>query len=190
LLNTVLGSLSSGVAASTSSYESIATVTATGGETSITFSSIVGTYASLQVRALVRNTSGTGGTAGSTVRFNGDTGSNYTTHSLNADGATAAAYGFASQTRIFIFSNEIRGGSTSDTFGTCIMDVHDYASSTKYKTLRAFGGGDLNSASPAGKLALDSGVWMSTSAITSLTITVGATAFAAGSTFALYGIKG
>jgi hypothetical protein len=187
LLNTVLGTLSSGVAAATGSYESIATYTATGGETAFTFSSIPSTYVSLQLRTLVRNTSGTAGTAGSTIRFNGDTGSNYTTHSLNADGATVAAYGFASQTKIFIFSNEVRGGSTSDTFGTCIMDVHDYASTTKYKTLRAFGGGDTNG---AGKLALDSGVWMSTSAVTSLQITVGATAFAAGSTFALYGIKG
>jgi hypothetical protein len=172
------------------SYESIATYTATGGETAFTFSSIPATYVSLQLRTLVRNTSGTAGTAGSTIRFNGDTGSNYTTHSLNADGSTVAAYGYGSQPRIYIFSNEVRGSSVSDTFGACIIDVIDYASTTKYKTLRAFGGGDINSASPSGKLALDSGAWMSTSAVNSLTITVGATAFAASSTFALYGIKG
>lgn len=172
------------------SFESIATVTAAGGETSFTFSSIPSTYKHLQIRGLARNTSATAGTAGSTIRFNGDTAANYSAHALTGNGTSASAIGFGSQTRIFLTSNEVRGSSISDTFGACIIDVIDYASTTKNKTVRAFDGGDINSASPSGAVTLDSGLWMSTSAVTSLTITVGATGFAAGTVFALYGIKG
>jgi hypothetical protein len=72
-----------------------------------------------------------------------------------------------------------------------MIDIHDYASTTKNKTVRQFTGTDTNSsASGAFRLGLGSGLWMSSSAITTVSILPGGTAHAAGTTFALYGIKG
>jgi hypothetical protein len=48
-------------------------------------------------------------------------------------------------------------------------------------------GGDVNGT--GGVISLDSALWLSTSAITSLTIKADFTAFASGTTLALYGIN-
>ena len=177
MLNSVLGSFSSGVAASTSSYESIASVTPTSG-TSITFSSIPATYKHLQIRSNLDN-------AGNTqllMTMNSDTGSNYAWHLLYGTGASAAATGGATATSI----NYGSFTGTSSGLGVSIIDVIDYASTTKYKTTRTFAGRDTNG---TGWIQLSSGLWQSTSAITSITLTDPNYSFTAG-TIALYGIKG
>lgn len=188
--NSIAGFLGTGVAVSASSYESIATYTATGGETAFTFSSIPSTFKSLQIRGLARNTPNVAGVTGYRLTFNGDTTANYATHYLQGDGGAVNAVGAASTTRITIQGGEVRGATTHPTiYAGSIIDILDYASTTKTKTIRAFAGGDVNGVA-AGVIALNSGLWNSTAAVTSLTITVGSTSFAASTTFALYGIKG
>ena len=86
MLNTVLGSLSSGVAASTTSYESIASYAPSSGS-SVTFSSIPSTYKHLQIRWMAY--SGVG--VNLSLQFNGDTGNNYADHWISGDGSTASA---------------------------------------------------------------------------------------------------
>lgn len=161
-------------------------ITATGGESSISFTSIPQTYTSLQIRGIARDTdAGTGWNYGG-MRVNNDTGSNYAQHYLRGNGSAVAAYGGATMTTgsgILAIGN----GATSGIFGTSIFDFHDYASTSRYKTIRGFVGGDSNG---AGLVYLNSTLWQSTSAITSIQILPGATAFAAGTTFALYGMKG
>ena len=178
--------LAGNAAYSPAAFESIATITATGGETSLNFTSIPGTYASLQVRGISRDTdAGTGWNFGG-IRVNNDTGSNYASHFLRGNGSAVAASGSATVTTgngILAIGN----GSTAGIFGAAIFDLQDYASTARYKTIRSFIGGDSNG---AGLVYLTSSLWQSTSAITSIQILPGATAFAAGSTFALYGIKG
>ncbi len=178
--------LAGNAAYSPAAFESIATVTASGGETSLGFTSIPGTYTSLQIRGIARDTdAGTGWNFGG-ITVNNDTGSNYASHFLRGNGSAAAASGSASVTTgngILAIGN----GSTAGIFGVAIFDIHDYASTTRYKTIRSFIGGDSNG---AGLVYLTSTLWQSTSAITSIQIREGATAFAAGSTFSLYGIKG
>ena len=91
MLNTIFGSLSSGVAASTTSYESIATVTVgSGGAANVEFTSIPSTYAHLQVRAIFRNANATDTTF---MRINSDTGSNYAWHTLRGNGSAVTAAG-------------------------------------------------------------------------------------------------
>ena len=188
--NSIAGFLGTGVAVSASSYESIATYTASGGETAFTFSSIPATYSSLQIRAIARDTPNVSGVTGYRLTFNGDTATNYATHYLQGDGTSATAVGIASTTRIIIQGGEVRGATTHPTiYGASIIDILDYASTTKTKTTKAFAGGDVNGVA-AGIIALNSGLWNSTAAVTSLTITAASTSFAASSTFALYGIKG
>lgn len=167
--------------AAATAFESIATNTLSSDASSITFSSIPGTYQHLQIRILAAGSSG--GTPGINWRFNGDTGTNYSYHLLRGDGSSASAVGGAS-------NNEGIGslaGPGSNKFGAAIMDIHDYASTSKYKTVRTFGGEDENG---VGTIRLCSSVWLNTNAITSITIKTSSGNFISGSTFALYGIAG
>lgn len=185
MLNTILGTLSSGVAASTSSYESIATFNATGSETTFTFSSIPSTYQHLQLRALFQRTTSTQLDVG--IRLNSDTGSNYSQHSLSGDGSAVAAAGAANNSYVAIGVGP--GGGTGNYFGASIVDIHDYAVTTKNKTIRSFNGADTNNAGISA-IRLLSGAWYNTSAVNAITIYTFGDAMNTGTTFALYGIKG
>ena len=77
----------------------------------------------------------------------------------------------------------------SNIFGAFIIDIHDYSSTSKYKTVRGFGGLDANNSSVDLEINLISGVWMNTAAISSITLSAN-DPFTTTTTFALYGIKG
>jgi hypothetical protein len=177
LLNTILGAFSSGVAAATGSYESIATVTATSGN-SVTFTSIPGDYEHLQVRAY----SICGAGNGIDVKVNNDGGNNYTRHQLIGSGSAVAVQGEANVASWYV------AGNNSATIGTYpnvfIMDILDYSSTSKFKTMRSFFGGDANG---SGYVDLSSGLWRNTNAITQLQIF---SITMSNAQFALYGIKG
>lgn len=166
-----------------SSFESIATTTLSTTTTNITFSSISSSYQHLQIRILSRASNASVDRAIS-LRLNGDTGANYAYHYVDGDGATATATAAASATSMV--SIKTAGASAgANTFGVCIIDIHDYASTTKTKTVRLFNGFDNNG---AGNVLIASGLWNSTSAVNSFTIVN--TSFLSGTTVALYGIKG
>ena len=189
MLNTLAGIIaSSGGAAAGGDYESIATVTVgSGGSSAITFSSIPSTYQHLQIRGISRNNSGGGANnyAGE-IRFNSDSGNNYNGHTLYGTGSTAAAYAFGQSTFAYAFDTA-GSAATSNAFSVAIIDILDYANTNKYKTIRDLGGYDGNDTN--GTVRLLSGLWMSTSAVTSITLTP-PYPFAQYSSFALYGIKG
>jgi hypothetical protein len=180
--------LAGNTAFSPSSYESIATVTVgSGGQASATFISIPATYKHLQVRALVTGTNATQ-TGSTSFQLNGDTGSNYTRHQLGGGGATAFAYGVASQTTGHIYGyNDNLNTQVPMTF---VMDILDYANTSKYKTTRVLSGSDRNGTAPYGDINLISSLWLNTNAITSLSIFIGGQNIGQYSSFALYGIKG
>jgi hypothetical protein len=167
------------------SFESIATATGTGSSGVINFTSIPSTFKHLQIRISALPT------AAETIACrvgNGsiDTASNYTRHSLNGNGTDAAAYGVAN----FAYWNIYGLRITSDTTNpiVAIVDILDYADTNKFKTFRALSGTDKNG---GGEIALNSGLWRSTSAIDQIRVFAeGAGNWATSSTFALYGIKG
>lgn len=167
--------------ANSSSFESIATATGTGSSGTITFSSIPSTYKHLQIRYSVLTA-----TSGDDVfyRFNGDTGSNYARHFLYGDGTSAAASGQATQT--FLIADSGSGESSSTQPMTGIVDIQNYASTTQNKTARGFNGIDKNG---SGIITLNSGLWLSTTAINSITFYTSSYNYTTGTTFALYGIK-
>ncbi len=191
MLNTVLGSLSSGVPPITGSYESIASYTATGGESNITFSSFPSTYASLQIRYIAKDsyTSGTAAFSLASLQFNATGGTSYADHYLKGDGSSATVGGTSSTAAIATVYGSTYGPTTS-TFATGIIDILDYASTSKYKTVRGFTGANFNNTSTDFGVILGSGLFMSTSAITSIKFLPAVSGFGAGTTFALYGIKG
>lgn len=160
-------------------YESIATSTVgSGGTSSITFSSIPGTYKHLQFRGIILVNSDIDITA----QFNSDTGSNYTEHYLYGNGSTTVASGGNNLTKIATFYAYDSTGTTN--FAPGIFDILDYADTNKYKTVRGITG-------PADKnlVVFRSSLWRSTSAITSVTFTTTGT-IKQYSQIALYGIKG
>jgi hypothetical protein len=190
-MSLILGILDSGgAAAATSSYESIATVNGTGASSTITFTSIPGTYKHLQVRMLAKDTYNGGAaiTSYTPLVINSDTGSNYARHEISGDGSAVAVSSAATQSRIERMGGIVDSGTgATSTFGVAIIDILDYSSTTKYKTVRGFSGGDVNG---SGLIMLQSGLWQSTSAITSLSFLAPLDLFTSTTVFALYGIKG
>jgi len=165
-------------------FNSIATVTTTSGQTVVTFSSIPSTYKSLQIRGILRNSAGSG-SDNAYMLFNSDTGNNYTTHWISGDGATATASSVSPWT-LQLVGFIPASGATANSFAVTIIDIHDYASTTKYKTVRYFTGNDRNG---SGSMFVGSSSWMNTAAISTLSFNC-SDAFELGTTFALYGIKG
>jgi hypothetical protein len=188
LLNVISGLLSGGAApAAATSYESIATVNLTGTQTTVTFSSIPSTFKHLQIRANIR---GAGG-AWNFLTFNGDaTQSNYYAHELAGNGSSAYANAYAggaSPKGIQLFVTY----GFSNIFTGAVIDILDYTSTNKAKTVRCLSGWDGNSTTPSGEVRLTSGLWSATpAAITSLSLVTNGGDYQNYSSFALYGIKG
>ncbi len=173
-------------------FEAIATVTAAGGETSLSFTSIPQNYVALQIRGIAKDTLSSLPYSGAVhVRFNSDTGSNYARHNLYGTGSAVTASGTASATSVLIPSSNMTSGTgLSNIFSASVIDIHDYASTTRNKTVRSLSGGDANISSTDYRIYFTSGLWMSTNAVSTIAITTNETSFAAGTSFALYGIKG
>ena len=175
-------------------FESIQTVTVgSSGASSITFSSIPSTYKSLQLRIFGKTVRTTYSISELKMTFNGDTGNNYAGHYLTGNGADTVVYasGFTGNPRFQIIGF---GTSLNSQYGSAVIDVIDYASSSKYKTTKILNGGMGNVAGAGsyyGQVGLLSGLWMSTSAITSISLTPeDPVNFTQYSSFALYGLKG
>jgi hypothetical protein len=167
------------------SYESIATVTLSSTANTITFSSIPSTYKHLQLRGINLSS---GGDNNVMLRFNTDSGNNYTEHAVVGNGTTASAYNT-------VPSSYAVGGYTADSTYVypTICDILDYSSTVKNKTVRALGGGDRNNTGNQ-YITFNSSAWYNTAAINRIDIIhgniAGGKVFNAYTSFALYGIKG
>ena len=187
ILPGILASGISGHLAPPSSYESIATVSVgSGGASTVDFTSIPGTFTHLQIRGITR---GTRANINTNVYFgfNSDTTTgNYYGHGLYGTGSAAGALAkIGSATNALIAS--VADTGTASVFSGFVIDILDYANTNKYKTSRSLNGYDTNG---DGQIWLQSGLWMSTSAITSIQITDPLGNFKQYTQFALYGIKG
>jgi len=181
----LLGMMASGATGSKqSSYESIATLTPTSGYTT-SFSSIPATYKHLQLRIHWMTSASTG--SGMYLQFNSDTGNNYARHRLGGDTSSASAAGTANADIAEVMAAFGFSSVGATTPRVSIIDLVDYSSTTKNKTMKAFVGFDSNSTSSM--VGLYSAVWRDTSAITDISINT-FQPFATGTSIALYGIKG
>jgi len=181
----ILGIMASSISrskSSTTAYESIATITVgSGGSSSISFTSIPGTFTHLQIRGIARRSSGNTNTI---VRFNSDSGNNYAAHYLVGNGSSASAGAESSVSRFYL--DILTASATSYSAG--VMDILDYSNTNKYKVARTLAGIDLNG---SGTVWLASGLWQNTAAITTVTLSLESSAnFEQYTHFALYGIKG
>lgn len=165
------------------SYESIASVTVgAGGASTITFSSIPSTYTHLQIRGIL-GTASAGTTNYIQMTYNGVGGTSYVGHVLYGNGSSAGANAGNGTSASSIFAGSV--SNTATVFGGVLVDILDYANTSKYTTSRHLIGVDSNS---SGSVEFISGSFMNTSAISSITFT-GSTNFPQYSTLALYGVN-
>lgn len=157
----------------TAQYTALANLTLGSTASSVTFSSIVGTYRDLMLVVQAKNTSGATGLRG---RFNGDSGTNYSFVLMDGDGSTAASVAASGQNLLSMGTN-----STAD--NVQIVNVMDYSATNKHKTVLTRANGASSSVTAFANR------WASTAAITTFLIFPEANSFAAGSSFALYGVK-
>ena len=170
-------------------FESIATLAGSG--TSVTFSSIPSTYKHLQIRYIYREGNASSGNQNLGLQLNADASASYAYHYLYGDGSAASAGGSSAQTSIVLLGAGPGNNATASVFGAGVIDIHDYSSTSKAKTVRSFHGCDLNTASTNWTAELASGLWTSTAAVSSIKVlAASASGFASGTTFALYGVKG
>ena len=173
----IMASQISGHLTPPSSFYSIATITSSG--TNLTFSSIPGTYKSLQIRGLGINNSG----YSMACFLNGDgTAANYSDQTLAGNGTTAVA----NSSNAYFYNSFFQFSTTTSYPNVQIIDILDYTSTSKYKTIRTFAGTSANTTN-TNNLEVSSVLWASTAAITS--IVIGGATFQTGTTWALYGVN-
>lgn len=157
-------------------YEAIATTTLGSAASSVTFSSISGTYTDLVV--VVNGLTASSNAVGIEMTFNGTGSSNRSYTRLQGDGTSATSFrNFPNDPAIGVIGNS-EGANI-------IVNIMNYANTTTNKTIlsryNSLDSGD-------GRVGAYVSMWASTSAITSITIAPNAINWASGSTFSLYGI--
>jgi hypothetical protein len=156
-----------------STYEPIATTTISGtSTTSVTFSSITGTYTDLVIVMGFQLSANDE----VDITFNSDTGANYSRTYMEGNGSTAASARGSALNAIAILG---RG-----TQMTNLIQIMNYSNTTTYKTLLA------RFSSAADIIGAEVGLWRNTAAITSVTLNLRTSkTYTAGSVITLYGIK-
>ena len=158
----------------TPTYLALATTTLSSSASSVTFSSISGSYRDL---VLVANGTTAASNGYVVLQFNGDTGSNYSNVFMT---------GFGSSTTESIASTDayIKRALMGNNQSNIIWQLLDYGATDKHKTVlsRSGSNGSTNVAAAFGR-------WANTAAVTSIAISSEFSTFSSGSTFSLYGIE-
>jgi hypothetical protein len=160
-------------------FNSIQTITVgAGGAANIEFTSIPQTYNHLQIRVSALSA----GASWMRGYINGDVGNNYSYHDVRGAASNSITVGRgASLPEMYMLLN---ASNTTTCPIVGIIDIFDYANTSKYKTVRSIGGQDGNS---SGYAQASSNLWISTSAVTSFKLI--RDTWNQYSTFALYGVN-
>jgi hypothetical protein len=158
-----------------STYEPIATTTLGSAASSVTFSSITGSYTDLVLVATPIYST----TAATKLYINNDSTSVYSGTWLYGTGSAAGSYRVSNTAPIIVnyFNN------ASSDIPNQIINFQNYSNATTFKTFLA-----RNNNAAQGTDAVV-GLWRSTSAITQLELQTTTGNYSVGSTFTLYGIK-
>jgi len=156
----------------TPTYTPLANLTLSGTAASVTFSSISQAY-----RDLVLVFYGNATTFQDfNIRINGDTGANYSQMFMRGNGGATASNGTQSTT---IMQCTVSSMLQSANKVQYLVNIMDYSATDKHKAMLVEGtNANVGTETMSGR-------WASTAAITNISIIA---SFAAGSTFALYGI--
>lgn len=153
------------------------------GASSVTFNNIPQTgYTDLKIVASARTNDGSTQLS-HIISFNGSTASR-TDRYLIGSGSAASSGSGASTMRITWGLNG--GGTTSNTFGNSEIYIPNYNSTSTNKSFSA--DGVLENNATAAGVGMTAGLWSSTAAITSVTLTPESGSYVQYSTFSLYGL--
>ena len=156
---------------------------------SVTFSGLgaYSDYKHLQIRFVGRTDIANTSARDLLVRLNADTGNSYAYHNLYGTGSEVNSR--QASTTGGMFQREVfaDGNNTTGVFGAGIIDILDFSSTSKNTTIRTLLGVNATSSTI---VALSSGLWNSTSAVTSVTLAPNSSNLVAGTRFSLYGSKG
>jgi hypothetical protein len=159
-------------------YDPIATTTLGSAAATITFSSISSAYTDLRL-VITSTVSDAAGYIG--LRFNSDSGTNYSYTQLKGNGSSAATNSTTSADTLYL--GDYGGPSTTIPYLQTV-DIFSYAGST-YKTALVTTSQDRNG---SGEVIRQVGLWRSTSAINAILLRVYTGNLNAGTTATLYGI--
>ena len=165
----------------------IATFTATGSESTHTFSSIPSTYKDLIIHVNARSTTSATNTEVRT-RFNADSGSNYAHQRLNAANTGTTATAATSQTSSFL-GFIAAGTAPAGAIGFCEALVSAYTS-TFNKSVFSLNPFRTSTTTSGQNDQTVMSTWIATATITSVEVFLAAGNFEAGSTITLYGRGG
>ena len=182
----LLGILNSQVSpAAGGSYDLLESTVLTSSASSVTFTGLdaYSDYKHLQIRAVTRTTRASSNDV-VLLNFNSDSGSNYAWHSLRGSGSAVSSGAGTSQTYIQLGITQTTD-NTANAFGPLVADILDFSSSSKNTTVRSLSGQTVGNTF----IDLRSGLWNSTSAVTSIELTQFGTDFVTGSRFSLMGVK-
>lgn len=158
----------------TNTYTPLATITLTGTDSEIVFSSIPATYRDL---ILVASNTLTGSATNGFMKVNSDTGNNYNRVQMWGNGSSPLSYSASGDNGFYAI--EFAG---SGAVGAVVMQFMDYSATDKHKTI-------LIRSNVAGSVVMASANrWGNTNAINTISIAPGSGSFAIGSTFSLYGV--
>ena len=158
-----------------STYEKIATTTLGSGQATVTFSSISSAYTDLVV-VFVGNLSAA---ATCFLRYNNDSGSNYSQTDMVGNGTSAVSQRRTNATGFRLY--DVVAGSNP--INNLIFNVQNYSNTTTNKTTL------LRGSDSGGEVGAGVSLWRNTAAINRLDFVTGAGTWSTGSTFTLYGIK-
>ena len=191
----VLGIIASSRPSAVGAFESIATVSGTGSTGTIVFSSIPQTYKHLQLRGVGRSTYSGGYGLSYSITFNGNGSAVYDAKCFRWDGANSQPPTSFNQTSVssgYTHNSITTADNAVNTYGAVITDIPNYASTTQAKTARTISGYSGEYAAYAGSAEIVSTetYFNDTTAISSMTLTIGGGSWTTGTKFSLYGIKG
>ena len=170
------------MAAKTGTYTLISSSTLTTTTATVTFSSIPSTYTDL---FLVVNPLSTNN-RDVILRFNSDTGTNYSITFMSGYGGGSPAFSSGRTTNQgFMYADYY--GPSNPTQSIRQINIMDYANTTTFKT--ALMRSSNPAAYPSGGVEALVGLWRSTAAINTIAVSLSADSFLSGSVFKLYGIE-
>lgn len=160
-------------------YEPIATTTLSSTTNTITFSSIPSSYTDLRIVTVGTMTAG----YDAILRLNGDSGLYYSGTFIRGNGTSATSTSSTTGTGIYYLN---AGGYSATIPFLTEIDIFSYTGST-YKSFLTKLSGDTNG---SGWIVNGIGLYLKTSAITSVSLIASSTAvWSVGTTATLYGIK-
>jgi hypothetical protein len=162
-----------------SAYVALANATVSTPVLSVTFSSVSQSFRDLVVVISGRETA-SNGSNNTYLRFNNDSGSNYSMVRMNGDGSAANADTVSGVT---VAGWAFIENSPTSNFTPIIYNINDYSATDKHKAVLGRGSGASNFVSATASR------WANTAAITTVEVRTSTTSFVAGSTISLYGVS-